>query len=124
MGENMEDMDMKKEVLRRLMKEMRNEMGEPVKGKLKKVSVVSDSDKGLSEGLNKAEQILKKFQSMKGDSNPYHSLDKGGPEISEEGEQSGPMNDEELFEDLGEQEDSLKDTLDEEEMRKLLMKKR
>lgn len=125
-------MDAKKEVLRKLIKEMRDEMGGPVHQKLKKVSVVSDSEEGLEKGLNKAEEILKKFHAMKGDSNPYHSLDKGGPEISNEGEQTSPISEGEQSgrldiphdDDLGELEGSLEDSVDENEMIKKMLKKK
>lgn len=112
----MDDLNVKKEVLRNLMKEMRNQMGKPVEGKLKKVSVVSDSEEGLSKGLNKAEQILKKFKELKGD-----SLES----MSNEEESNEESSEDEMMEHLGEQEPSLEDSIDEEEMlKKIFLKKK
>lgn len=117
----MDEMNAKKNVLRSLIKDMRNEMGSPLKQKFKKVTVMSDTDEGIKKGLNKAEQIMEKFRQAKGDNNPYHSLDKGGPEISDEGEQvSDEALSPEILERLGEQEESLEDSVDEELLKKLL----
>lgn len=53
----------KSKMLKELKKSMMEEMGAPFGEKMKemkKVTVASDSEEGLEEGLSKAQQILKK----------------------------------------------------------------
>ena len=64
--------DMKKKakeaMLKELSKTMSDDQNSPLKDvlgkKMQKVTVMSDSTKGLEKGLSKAEQILKKKESM------------------------------------------------------------
>ncbi len=61
-------MEVKKDLLKKLKKLMRDDMGEPLKDKLegmKKVTVASDSEEGLKEGLSMAEKIMEKHSMMK-----------------------------------------------------------
>lgn len=61
----------KKEMLKKLSKDIANEMKGPMRDGLKskqEVKVVADSKEGLEEGLSKAMQILKKRSEMKGES--------------------------------------------------------
>ena len=54
---------MRMKTLQELKEEMLDEIGEsyePHMEKMKKVTVASDSQEGLDEGLNKAQEILKK----------------------------------------------------------------
>jgi hypothetical protein len=61
----------KSEMLKELSKTMSDDQNSPLKDimgkKLQKVTVMSDSKKGLEKGLSKAEQILKKKESMNPD---------------------------------------------------------
>jgi hypothetical protein len=58
----------KSEMLKELSKTMSDDQNSPLKDimgkKMQKVTVMSDSNKGLEKGLSKAEQILKKKESM------------------------------------------------------------
>lgn len=59
----------KSAMLKELSKTMSDDMNSPLKEmmgpkKMQKVTVMSDSKKGLEKGLSKAEQILKKKESM------------------------------------------------------------
>ena len=58
----------KSEMLKELSKTMSDDQNSPLKDimgkKMQKVTVMSDSKKGLEQGLSKAEQILKKKESM------------------------------------------------------------
>lgn len=64
-------MEMLKKISKDKSSELHSGLGEKLKGKkLSKVEVVSDSKKGLAEGLSKAQQILKSKlgdQALKGD---------------------------------------------------------
>jgi hypothetical protein len=52
-------LEAKKKMLKELKKMMRDDYYEPMKGDIKKVTVMSDSEEGLKEGLSKAEEIMK-----------------------------------------------------------------
>jgi hypothetical protein len=57
----------KSKMLRELKKAMMEELGAPLGEKMKdmkKVTVASDSEEGLEEGLSKAQQILQKKSEM------------------------------------------------------------
>ena len=61
---------MRMKSLQELKEEMMDEMGEdfaPHMEGMKKVTVASDDDEGLEEGLDKAKEILKKRKGMKKD---------------------------------------------------------
>jgi len=59
---------MKKDVRKKMLKELKSAMKEdmygPMKDGLQKVTVASDSEEGLEEGLSKAQQILEKRKEM------------------------------------------------------------
>lgn len=55
----------KMKMLKELKKMMQNDMYEGMGEGMKKVTVMSDSEKGLEEGLSKAEEILRKRMKMK-----------------------------------------------------------
>lgn len=50
----------KKKMLKELKKMMRDDYYGPMEGDIKKVTVMSDSEEGLKEGLSKAEEIMRK----------------------------------------------------------------
>jgi len=52
-------LEAKKKMLKELKKMMRDDYYEPMKGEMKKITVMSDSEEGLKEGLSKAEEIMK-----------------------------------------------------------------
>tara|TARA_R100001086_G_scaffold10197_1_gene5480 strand:- start:1370 stop:1672 length:303 start_codon:yes stop_codon:yes gene_type:complete len=52
-------MNAKKEMLKHLSKEMRDMIGDGYGEKMKKITIASDSEEGLKEGLSKAEEIMK-----------------------------------------------------------------
>jgi hypothetical protein len=79
---------MRKEARKRMLKELKKTMhddmyegmDEKMKG-MKKVTVSSDSEKGLKEGLSKAQEIMQKRKEMKDD-----DYKDGGYKSSKEGE--------------------------------------
>lgn len=92
-------------MLSRLSKEMaKNDdggLGEMLKGKkMEKVMVASDSKEGLAEGLDKAQEILKKREGM-----PMGKHEMEGCEMSDEDmpEESEEMEDEEEVEETPEE---------------------
>ena len=92
----------KTELLKQLKGMMRDEHYGPMHKGLKKVTVMSDSEKGLERGLGKAEEILKKRMDMLG-------MEEKDSEESEE------ESDEECFEEMDEEAKEMMDE-DSEEM--------
>lgn len=83
-------MQAKKDILKNLKKEMASGDDLGLSGKMKKVTVMSDSDEGLNEGLSKAEQILQKRKKLAGvdesESEESEAVPFGGEETPEEEE--------------------------------------
>jgi len=79
----------KSEMLKELSKTMSDDQNSPLKDimgkKLQKVTVMSDSKKGLEKGLSKAEQILKKKEEM----NPDMEMESSEDEMEDESENEG-----------------------------------
>lgn len=75
----------KKEMLKKLSKDIANEMKGPMRDGLKskqEVKVVADSKEGLEEGLSKAMQILKKRKEMMGLSEESDDSDEKSEKIA------------------------------------------
>ncbi len=60
-------LEAKKKMLKELKKMMREDHYGPMEEDMQKVTVMSDSEEGLKEGLSKAEQIMKMKEEMSDD---------------------------------------------------------
>jgi len=78
---NKKKLEAKKKMLKELKSMMRDDYYSPMKDDMKKITVMSDSEEGLKEGLSKAEEIMK----MKG--LDEDERDEEREEESEEGEE-------------------------------------
>ena len=77
----------KMEMLKTLSKEMREMMGEGYGEKLKKVTVASDSEEGLEEGLDKAKEIMKAKGLLKDDEDSEDEMEEYDEESEDEMEE-------------------------------------
>lgn len=59
--------DARKKMLKKLKGAMKEDMFSPMKDKMQKVTVASDSAEGLEKGLSKAKELLEKKEDMMGD---------------------------------------------------------
>lgn len=66
MKENMKK-EARKKTLKNIKSIMKDDMFEPMKKKLQKVTVASNSPEGLEEGLSMAKEILEKKEDMMGE---------------------------------------------------------
>lgn len=93
-------MEAKLKLLKDLKKEMLGEMfGDKMEG-LKKVTVASDSEEGLEEGLDKAQEIMKKRMDMMGYESEENEDDEKD-EYADGGKKIEAMSDEEIEKKFG-----------------------